>query len=260
MRPVVALENVEKVYDTGEVKVPALRGVSLSVQRGEFVAIVGQSGSGKSTLMNIIGCLDRPTSGTYRFDGQDVSRLDRVALAHLRNKKLGFVFQGFNLLKRQTAVENVELPLLYSGISARERRKRAHEMLGLVGLSHRANHRPNQLSGGQQQRVAIARALINRPSVLLADEPTGNLDSQTAEEILGEFDRLSREHGQTIILVTHESDVAAHAARVVTVRDGRIASDKSERRNPKSEGNHNTEEENPNHPGTAVSGFGISSL
>jgi putative ABC transport system ATP-binding protein len=227
VRPVVALENVSKVYDTGEVKVPALRGVSLTVERAEFVAIVGHSGSGKSTLMNIIGCLDRPTSGTYRFDGQDVSRLDRVALAHLRNKKLGFVFQGFNLLKRQSAVENVELPLLYSGISARERRKRAHEMLALVGLSHRANHTPNQLSGGQQQRVAIARALINRPSVLLADEPTGNLDSQTAEEILGEFDRLSREHGQTIILVTHEHDVAAHAARVITVRDGQIASDES---------------------------------
>jgi putative ABC transport system ATP-binding protein len=223
----VALENVSKVYDTGEVKVPALRGVSLTVERGEFVAIVGHSGSGKSTLMNIIGCLDRPTAGTYRFDGQDASRLDRVALAHLRNKKLGFVFQGFNLLKRQSAVENVELPLLYSGISARERRKRAHEMLALVGLSQRANHTPNQLSGGQQQRVAIARALINRPSVLLADEPTGNLDSQTAEEILGEFDRLSREQGQTIILVTHEHDVAAHAARVITVRDGQIASDES---------------------------------
>jgi putative ABC transport system ATP-binding protein len=223
----VALENVDKVYDTGEVKVPALRGVSLEVARGEFVAIVGHSGSGKSTLMNIIGCLDRPSSGTYRFDGQDVSRLDRVALAHLRNKKLGFVFQGFNLLKRQSAVENVELPLLYSGIPARERRKRAHEMLALVGLSQRASHTPNQLSGGQQQRVAIARALINRPSVLLADEPTGNLDSHTAEEILAEFDRLSREHGQTIILVTHEHDVAAHAARVVTVRDGRIASDET---------------------------------
>ena len=235
MRPVVALDNVEKVYDTGEVKVPALRGVSLSVFAGEFVAIVGHSGSGKSTLMNIIGCLDRPTAGTYRLDGQDVSRLDRVALAHLRNKKLGFVFQGFNLLKRQSAVENVELPLLYAGVSARERRKRSLETLTLVGLAHRANHTPSQLSGGQQQRVAIARALINRPEVLLADEPTGNLDSQTAAEILGEFDRLSREHGQTIILVTHEHDVAAHAARVVTVHDGRIASDEQSSRD--AEGN-----------------------
>jgi putative ABC transport system ATP-binding protein len=223
----VALENVGKVYDTGEVKVPALRGVTLSVQRGEFVAIVGASGSGKSTLMNIIGCLDRPTTGTYHLDGEDVSRLDRVALAHVRNKKLGFVFQGFNLLKRQSAVENVELPLLYAGLSPRERRRRAMEMLTLVGLAHRANHTPNQLSGGQQQRVAIARAMVNHPHLLLADEPTGNLDSQTSAEILAEFDRLSRKHGQTIIMVTHEHDVAAHAARVVTVRDGRIADDSS---------------------------------
>ncbi|HEX5269342.1 MAG TPA: ABC transporter ATP-binding protein [Gemmataceae bacterium] len=209
MRPVVALDDVGKVYDTGEVKVAALRGVALAVHPGEFVAIVGHSGSGKSTLMNVIGCLDR------------------VALAHVRNKKLGFVFQGFNLLKRQSAVENVELPLLYAGLSPRERRKRALEMLTLVGLAHRANHTPNQLSGGQQQRVAIARALVNRAQLLLADEPTGNLDSQTSAEILAEFDRLSREHGQTIIMVTHEPDVAAHAARVVTVRDGRIASDLS---------------------------------
>jgi putative ABC transport system ATP-binding protein len=229
VRPVVALDNVSKVYDTGEVKVPALRGVSLSVVPAEFVAVVGASGSGKSTLMNLVGCLDRPTTGTYRLDGEDISRLDRVALAHLRNGKLGFVFQGFNLLKRQSAVENVELPLLYAGLSARERRRRALEVLALVGLAHRANHRPNQLSGGQQQRVAIARALINRPQLLLADEPTGNLDSQTSAEILAEFDRLSREHGQTIIMVTHEHDVAAHAARVVTMRDGRIASDESSR-------------------------------
>jgi len=225
VRPVVALENVGKVYDTGEVKVPALRGVTLRIFPGEFVAVVGASGSGKSTLMNIIGCLDRPTSGTYRFAGQDVSRLDRVALAHVRNRQLGFVFQGFNLLKRQSAVENVELPLLYAGMSARARRKRALEVLALLGLAHRAGHTPNQLSGGQQQRVAIARALVNRPQVLLADEPTGNLDSETAAEVLAEFDRLSREHGQTIVLVTHETEVAAHAARVVTVRDGRIAGD-----------------------------------
>jgi putative ABC transport system ATP-binding protein len=221
----VALDNVGKVYDTGEVKVPALRGVSLTVSPGEFVAIVGASGSGKSTLMNVIGCLDRPTTGTYRFDGEDVSRLDRVALAHVRNRKLGFVFQGFNLLRRQSAVENVELPLLYAGASPRERRRRALEVLNLVGLAHRAGHTPNQLSGGQQQRVAIARALVTGPQLLLADEPTGNLDTQTSAEILAEFDRLSREHGQTIILVTHEHDVAAHAGRVVTVRDGRIASD-----------------------------------
>jgi putative ABC transport system ATP-binding protein len=226
---VVALDNVGKVYDTGEVKVAALRGVSLSVFRGEFVAIVGASGSGKSTLMNIIGCLDRPTTGSYRLDGEDVGRLDRVTLAHVRNKKLGFVFQGFNLLKRQSAVENVELPLLYAGVSPRERRKRALEVLDLVGLAHRASHTPNQLSGGQQQRVAIARALVNRPQLLLADEPTGNLDSQTSAEVLAEFDRLSREHGQTIIMVTHEPEVAGHAARVITVRDGRIASDESSR-------------------------------
>ncbi len=237
MRPVVALENVSKVYDTGEVKVPALRGVSLQIFQGQFVAIVGASGSGKSTLMNIIGCLDRPTAGTYRFAGQDMSRLDRVALAHVRNRQLGFVFQGFNLLKRQTAVENVELPLLYAGLSARARHKRALEVLTLVGLAHRAGHTPNQLSGGQQQRVAIARALVNRPQVLLADEPTGNLDSQTAAEVLSEFDRLSRETGQTIVLVTHDPEVAAHAARVVTVRDGRIASDKSET-HPNSEAEH----------------------
>jgi putative ABC transport system ATP-binding protein len=240
VRPIVALDNVSKVYDTGEVKVSALRGVSLTVSAGEFVAVVGASGSGKSTLMNIIGCLDRPTAGTYRLDGEDVSRLDRVALAHVRNKKLGFVFQGFNLLKRQSAVENVKLPLLYAGLSARERHKRALEALTVVGLAHRAGHTPSQLSGGQQQRVAIARALVNRPQLLLADEPTGNLDTQTSAEILAEFDRLSREHGQTIILVTHEPDVAAHAARVVTVRDGRIASDKSEIRYPISETNSRT--------------------
>jgi len=222
---VIALENIHKIYDTGAVKVPALRGVSLAVEAGEFVAIMGASGSGKSTLMNVIGCLDRPTSGLYRFESQDVSRLSRTALAHLRNRKLGFVFQGFNLLKRQNAVENVELPLLYAGISAAERRRRALQKLELVGLAHRAGHSPNQLSGGQQQRVAIARALVNEPQILLADEPTGNLDSHTGLEILGEFQRLNREMGQTIILVTHEPLVAEHACRIVTVRDGLIASD-----------------------------------
>jgi putative ABC transport system ATP-binding protein len=222
---VITLDNIHKVYDTGEVKVPALRGVSLTIEPGEFVAIVGASGSGKSTLMNILGFLDRPTSGIYWFDGKDVSKLGRVALAHLRNQKLGFVFQGFNLLKRYTAIENVELPLLYAGISARERRRRALEKLTLVGLADRANHHPNQLSGGQQQRVAIARGLINQPQVLLADEPTGNLDSQTGTEILSEFQRLNQNFGQTIVLITHDPSIAAVAPRLVTVRDGLIASD-----------------------------------
>jgi putative ABC transport system ATP-binding protein len=222
---VIGLDRIEKVYTTGKVKVHALRGVSLSILAGEFVALVGPSGSGKSTLMNIIGCLDRPTSGTYRFDGQDVSRLNRVALARLRNQKLGFVFQGFNLLKRQTAVENVELPLIYAGIGPRQRRERALKLLELVGLMDRAHHLPNELSGGQQQRVAIARSLVNRPQVLLADEPTGNLDSQTGAEILSEFQRLNKEQKQTIILVTHDPTVAAAAARTVTVQDGLIKSD-----------------------------------
>jgi putative ABC transport system ATP-binding protein len=222
---VIALDRIEKVYTTGKVKVHALRGVSLSILAGEFVALVGPSGSGKSTLMNIIGCLDHPTSGTYRIDGQDVSRLDRVALARLRNRNLGFVFQGFNLLKRQTAVENVELPLIYAGVHHRERRERALKLLDLVGLKDRAYHLPNELSGGQQQRVAIARSLVNRPQVLLADEPTGNLDSRTGAEILAEFQRLNKEQKQTIILVTHDPTVAAAATRTVTVQDGLIKSD-----------------------------------
>ena len=225
MGAVIALENIHKIYDTGEVKVHALRGVSLTIHPGEFVAIVGASGSGKSTLMNLLGFLDRPTSGAYWFDGQDVSRLSRVALAHLRNQKLGFVFQGYNLLKRHSAVENVELPLLYAGISARERRRLALEMLKMVGLEDRAGHMPNQLSGGQQQRVAIARGLINKPHVLLADEPTGNLDSTTGTEILAEIQRLNREHGQTIVLITHDPSIAGVAPRLVTIRDGLIASD-----------------------------------
>jgi putative ABC transport system ATP-binding protein len=225
MAPIIALEGIHKVYQTGAVQVHALRGVSLAVGTGEFVAVIGASGSGKSTLMNVLGCLDQPTSGVYRFDGQDVGRLSRTARAHLRNRKLGFVFQGFNLLKRQSAAQNVELPLLYGGVGAKERRSRALELLALVGLAERADHRPSQLSGGQQQRVAIARALANRPQVLLADEPTGNLDSKTGAEILTEFQRLNRDQGQTIILVTHDPGIAAYARRVVTVRDGVIASD-----------------------------------
>jgi putative ABC transport system ATP-binding protein len=224
---IIEIDNVHKVYDTGAMKVPALCGVSLNVLSGEFVAIMGASGSGKSTLMNVLGCLDHPTSGTYRFDGTDVSRLNRKELAHLRNRKLGFVFQGFNLLKRHTAVENVELPLLYAGLSAAERRRRALEMLDLVGLGDRAHHMPNQLSGGQQQRVAIARAMVNQPQVILADEPTGNLDSRTGEEILGEFQRINRERGQTIVMVTHDPAIAEHAFRQVTVKDGLIESDVS---------------------------------
>jgi putative ABC transport system ATP-binding protein len=230
--PIIELTDVHKVYRTGDVEVHALRGVSLTIRPGEFAAIVGSSGSGKSTLMNLLGCLDQPTRGVYRFEGQDVGRLGRRARARLRNNRLGFVFQGFNLLQRHTALENVELPLLYAGLAPRQRRERARELLDVVGLSDRASHLPNQLSGGQQQRVAIARALVNRPSVLLADEPTGNLDSRTGAEILGEFRRLNVEHGQTIILVTHDPAIAAWAARLVTVRDGLIASDRVQEHEP----------------------------
>jgi putative ABC transport system ATP-binding protein len=225
MANIIDLVDVHKTYDTGEVKVPALCGISLRIDTGEFVAIMGASGSGKSTLMNIIGCLDRPTKGTYRFAGQDVSRLSRVELAHIRNLKIGFVFQGFNLLKRHSALENVAMPLLYAGVSARERRRRAMELLALVGMADRASHMPNQLSGGQQQRAAIARALVNQPEIVLADEPTGNLDSHTGAEILGQFQRLHREHGQTVVMVTHDAALAAYAARLVTVRDGLVESD-----------------------------------
>jgi putative ABC transport system ATP-binding protein len=223
--PVIELEEVHKVYRSGPAAVAALRGVSLRVEAGEFVAVVGSSGSGKSTLMNVLGCLDTPTAGRYCFDGRDVGRLGRAARAALRNERLGFVFQGFHLLPRQTALENVQLPLLYAGLPAGKRRARALELLDLVGLTDRAGHRPSQLSGGQQQRVAIARALANDPQVLLADEPTGNLDSRTGEEVLAHLRRLHGRRGQTILLVTHDHAVAASADRVVTVRDGRIHSD-----------------------------------
>ncbi len=228
----IELRDVKKTYSTGDVEVRALRGVSLTIAAGEFVAIIGASGSGKSTLMNLIGCLDRPSSGAYLLDGQDVGRLGRTDLAHLRNKKLGFVFQGFNLLARHTALENVALPMLYAGVSARKRHERAMKLLTLVGLAERCNHRPNQLSGGQQQRVAFARALVNEPRVLLADEPTGNLDSVTGAEILAEFQRLNREQKQTIILVTHDASIAAVAPRLVTVKDGLVASDVRRVREP----------------------------
>src|SRR2546428_3799919 len=214
----IVCESLSKKYQLGETEVHALRGLSVAVASGEFVAIMGASGSGKSTLMNISGCLDHPTNGTYRFDGQDISRLGRKELAHLRNRKLGFVFQGFNLLKRHSAVENVEMPLLYAGVPARRRRRQALETLRVMGLEDRASHMPNQLSGGQQQRAAIARALVNQPQVILADEPTGNLDSHTGAEVLTEFQRLHRERGQTIVMVTHDAAIAAYAARLVTVK------------------------------------------
>ncbi|MBI4461821.1 MAG: ABC transporter ATP-binding protein [Acidobacteria bacterium] len=219
------LEDVHKVYDLGEVKIPALRGVSLAIAPREFVAVMGASGSGKSTLMNIIGCLDRPTAGQYFLDGTDISQLDSRARAQIRNQKIGFVFQQFNLLARTTALENVELPTVYSGLPTAERHRRARAMLEVVGLDGRGNHFPSQLAGGQQQRVAIARALVNQPSILLADEPTGNLDSRTSVEILELLERLNREQGLLVVLVTHEPDIAAYAHRIVLVRDGVILRD-----------------------------------
>ena len=226
MQPLIKLENFSKTYHTGEVDVHAVRGVSLEISSGEFVAVMGSSGSGKSTLMNTIGCLDRPTGGKYWLDGVDVGDLERNELAGLRNEKLGFVFQGFNLLSRTSALENVELPLLYSrsGISGHEQHERAMAALEMVGLGERVDHHPNQLSGGQQQRVAIARALVNQPKVLLADEPTGNLDTQTSIEIMGVFQELNRK-GITIVMVTHELDIAHYCTRMVIMRDGRIIKD-----------------------------------
>ena len=228
--PLIQLEDVTKTYVMGDVEVHALRGISLTVGKGEFTAIMGASGSGKSTLMNLLGCLDRPTSGRYLLEGHDVSRLPADELAAIRNRTLGFVFQSFNLLSRTSALENVELPLVYSGISTAERHTRAHEALARVGLGDRADHHPSQLSGGQQQRVAIARALVNRPRVLLADEPTGNLDSRTSVEVMAILQELGR-GGITILLVTHEPDIADFASRIIVMRDGRVRSD--ERRTAK---------------------------
>ena len=223
---VLRVEDAHKYYELGETRVHALRGVSLAIQRGEFVAIMGASGSGKSTFMNVLGCLDRLSSGRYLLEGIDVSEHDKKALALIRNQKLGFVFQGFNLLARTTALENTELPTLYAKIDKTERRKRATEALKMVGLAERAEHFPSQMSGGQQQRVAIARALVNRPSILLADEPTGNLDSRTSVEIMEILQDLN-DTGLTIVLVTHEHDIAQFAKRVLVFRDGRIRKDEA---------------------------------
>jgi putative ABC transport system ATP-binding protein len=223
--PVIKFDHIHKIYKMGDIEVHALRGVSLEIRQGEFVAVMGVSGSGKSTMMNIIGCLDQPTRGTYILDGHDVSKLSKDDRADIRNLKIGFVFQGFNLLSRTSALENVELPMLYSGIETAERRRRAQEALEAVGLAGRENNHPNQLSGGQQQRVAIARALVNHPTIILADEPTGALDSRTSVEVMEIFQRLNRERGITLLLVTHEHDIAEYAQRVVIFRDGKIRSD-----------------------------------
>ena len=225
MSEVIRVENLEKIYHMGDVEVPALRGINLTIERGDFVAVMGSSGSGKSTLMNILGCLDRPTRGKYYLDGEEVGSLSADEWAHIRNKRIGFVFQGFNLLSRTTALENVELPMMYNGYAGKERHRRALEVLSLVGLAGRLDHTPNQLSGGQQQRVAIARALVNKPALILADEPTGNLDSATSNEIMALFQQLNLQQGITVILVTHEPDIAEHAKRQIVFRDGQVMSD-----------------------------------
>ncbi|MFI5364776.1 MAG: ABC transporter ATP-binding protein [Candidatus Binatia bacterium] len=223
--PLIEVRDLWKIYPLGDVEVQALRGVSLDIATREFVAVMGASGSGKSTFMNIVGCLDRPTRGTYRLNGVDISTLLPDQRATIRNRQIGFVFQTFNLIARTSAIENVELPLYYSDVPLAEQRRRAGDALALVGLAGRGDHLPNQLSGGQQQRVAIARALVNRPSLLLADEPTGNLDTQTSIEILEIFVNLSRDQGITVVLVTHEPDIATYAQRVITFRDGQVVSD-----------------------------------
>jgi putative ABC transport system ATP-binding protein len=225
--PVISVRDLTKVYTVGEVQVRALRGVSVEVEPGEFLSVTGPSGSGKSTFMHILGCLDKPTSGQYFLDSKDVSRLSKNDLAAIRNHKIGFVFQGFNLLARTSALENVELPMLYNGksIKGAVRHKRAMEALAGVGLADRAHHHPNQLSGGQQQRVAIARALINQPSILLADEPTGNLDTRTSIEVMDIFQKLNLERQITVLLITHEHDIAEYGARIISFRDGKIQSD-----------------------------------
>ncbi len=229
--PIIAVHELAKVYDTGEIAVHALRGVSISIAPGESVAIMGSSGSGKSTLMNILGCLDRPTSGEYLLAGQAVAGLDRNRLAEVRNRTIGFVFQSFNLLPRTTAVENVELPLVYAGVGARERKARARRALERVGLGQRLDHHPNQLSGGQQQRVAIARALVSEPGVILADEPTGNLDSRTSADVMAVFQELASA-GMTVVLVTHEPDIAECASRVIEMADGLVVVDRRQTPTP----------------------------
>src|SRR5262245_2172414 len=223
--PVIKFDHIHKIYKMGDIEVHALRGVSLTIRQGEFIAVMGVSGSGKSTMMNLIGCLDQPTRGTYILDGRDVSQLSKDDPADIRNQQIGFVFQDFNLLARTSAVENVELPMLYSGIGTAQRKRRAQEALEAVGLAGRENNHPNQLSGGQQQRVAIARALVNHPTIILADEPTGALDSRTSVEVMEIFQRLNRERGITLLIVTHEHDIAEYAQRVVIFRDGKIRSD-----------------------------------
>ena len=225
-RPVIQLDHIHKIYTMGDVEVHALRGVSLEIRQGEFVAIMGASGSGKSTMMNIIGCLDRPTRGTYNLDGEDVSELSKDERADIRCQKIGFVFQGFNLLSRTSALENVELPMLYLGVDSATRHQRAMEALAAVGLAGREQNHPNQLSGGQQQRVAVARSLVNNPALILADEPTGNLDSRTSVEVMEIFQRLNRERGITLVLVTHEHDIAEYADRIVVFKDGKLKSDR----------------------------------
>jgi putative ABC transport system ATP-binding protein len=222
---IIEARDITKVYRLGDIDVHALRGVSLTIDSGEFVAIMGPSGSGKSTFMNILGCLDKPSNGEYLLEGVDIANLDRDKLAAIRNKKIGFVFQGFNLLPRTSAVENVELPLLYDGIPARERREKALEALNKVGLEGRGDHHPNQLSGGQQQRVAIARALVNNAPIILADEPTGNLDTKTSAEVMEIFVKLNTQSDITIILVTHENDIAAYSRRIIKFLDGKVVSD-----------------------------------